>query len=113
LEGFHESLSSGLGDGTKVVDKLLLSHTNTSIDKGKGIVGLVGDDSDTEVRFLFDGVTSDRFVSDLVEGIGGVGDKFSQEDFLVGVESVDDETHQLLDISTESEGVLGHGEIDL
>jgi len=109
LKSFHESLSTGLSDGTEVVDKFLLGHTNTSILNGKGVVGLVGNDSDSEVGFLVDGVTSDGLVSDLVEGIRGVRNEFSKENFLVGVEGVDDETHQLLDISTESESVLGHG----
>ena len=33
----------------------------------------------------------DRVVSNLVEGVRGVGDKLSQEDLLVGVEGVDDQ----------------------
>jgi len=107
-ESLHESLGTRLGDGTEVVDKFLLGHTNTGIPDSEGVVGLVGDDSDTEVGFTFDTVASDGLVADLVESIRRVGDEFSEEDFLVGVEGVDDETHQLLDISTESEGVLGH-----
>ena len=40
-------------------------------------------------------------VADFVEGIGGVGDEFAEEDFLVGVEGVDDEGEELVDISRE------------
>jgi hypothetical protein len=108
LKSFHESLGTGLSDGTQVVDKFLLGHTDTSIFDGKGVISLIGDNSDSEVGFLVNGVTSDGLVSDLVKSIRGVGNKFSKENFLVGVESVDDKTHQLLDISTESESVLGH-----
>jgi hypothetical protein len=104
LKGFHEGFGSRLGDGTQVVDKFLLGHTNTGILDGKGIVNLVWDDSDSEVWFEVESASirvSDRDVSDFVQGIRSVGDQFSEEDFLVGVEGVDDETHQLLDISIE------------
>jgi hypothetical protein len=99
LKGFHEGLGTRLGDGTEVVDKFLLGHTDTSIFDDEEIVGSVGGDLDLEVRFVVDGVASDGLVSDLIEGIRGVGDKFSEEDLLVGIEGVDDEAHQLLDIS--------------
>ena len=72
---------------------------------GQGVVGLVWDDLDVEVwlslqlLWLGDGV-----VSDLIQGIGGVGNQFSKEDILVGVEGVDNQRHQLLDISIE--GIL-------
>lgn len=40
---------------------------------------------------------------DFVEGIGGVGDKFFEEDFFVGVDCVDDEGEKLRDFSLEFE----------
>jgi len=83
LKGFHEGLGSRLGDGTEVVDEFLLGHTDTGIFEDEEVVGSVGDDLDLEVRFVVDGVASDGFVSDLIEGIRGVGDEFSQEDLLV------------------------------
>jgi hypothetical protein len=85
LKGFHESLGTRLGDGTEVVDKFLLGHTDTSIFEDEEVIGSVGDDLDLEVRFVVDGVASDGLVSDLIEGIRGVGDKFSEEDLLVGI----------------------------
>lgn len=42
-------LCSGLGDGTKVVDKVSLGHTNTGIPDGEDLVLLVWGDSDEEV----------------------------------------------------------------
>jgi len=33
-KGFHEGLSTGFGDGTEVIDQLLLGHTNTGIPNG-------------------------------------------------------------------------------
>merc|ERR1712227_1117187 len=56
-----------------------------------------------ELLWLGDGA-----VSNLVESIRGVGNELSQEDLLVGVEGVDDQTHQLLDIGVERENFLRH-----
>ena len=55
-------------------------------------------------------------ISDLIEGVRGVGDELSEEDLLVGVEGVDDQTHQLGDLRLEGEGLsalllLGHFEV--
>ena len=41
-------------------------------------------------------------VPNLIEGIGGVGDQLAKEDFFVGVESVDDQAHQLSNLGLES-----------
>jgi hypothetical protein len=71
--------------------------------KDKGIVGSIRDDLNFEARFILDDFwISQRFISDLVKSIGSIGDQFSQENFLVGVEGVDDQTHELLNISIES-----------
>ena len=73
-KGLHECLGARLGDRTEVVDEVGLGHTDTGITDRQGLVGLVRDDADVEVLF---GVESRRvregLVSDLVEGIGGVG----------------------------------------
>ena len=47
-------------------------------------------------------------VMDLYQGVGGVRNQFSKEDILVGVEGVNDEGHQLLDISVESKYFFRH-----
>jgi hypothetical protein len=44
---------------------------------------------------------SERFVSNFVEGIRGIGDKFSEEDLFISIESIDDQAHKLLDVSIE------------
>jgi hypothetical protein len=110
-DGFHEGLGSGLGDGTEVTNEVGLGHTDTGILNGEGVVGLVGNNSDSEfgLRLELLGL-SDTLVSDLIKSIRRVGDQFSEEDLLVGVESVDDEGHQLLDISAESKDFFGHSE---
>ena len=41
---------------------------------------------------------------DLIQSIGGIGDQLPEENFFVGVECVDDQTHKLSNLSLESEG---------
>jgi hypothetical protein len=73
--------------------------------KSQGVVSLIRDDLNVEVGFFIDLSTfrvSDRFVSDFIESIRSIRNKFSKENFFVRIESVDDKTHQLLNISIES-----------
>jgi len=110
LHGFHEGSGSGLGDGSEVVDQVLLLHANTGVPDGEGVVGSVGNDLDSEVRLSLELLgLGDTLVSDLVEGVRGVGNELSQEDLLVRVESVDDERHQLLDVGRECKDFFTHG----
>jgi hypothetical protein len=48
-----------------------------------------------------------RLVADLVQGIAGVGDELAQKDLLVGVEGVDDQRQQLVDVALEAAAVKG------
>jgi hypothetical protein len=74
-----------------VVDQVRLGHTDTGIPDGEDLVLLVRGDSDVEVLVVSEqGGVGEGGETDLVEGIGGVGDQFTKEDFLVGVEGVDD-----------------------
>ena len=92
LESLHEGLGAGVGDGTEVVDEVGLGHTDTGIADGEGLVGLIGDDLDVEVLAGVElGGVGEGLVTDLVEGIGGVGNQLTKEDLLVLVEGVNDE----------------------
>ena len=126
--GKKTNLSSRLGDGTKVVNHISLGHANTGILDSQGLGLLVGDDVDAQ--FLA-GIELARvgqgLVADLVESIRGVRDKLSQENLLVGVESVcafgqclfrhskacrgvrtDDQVQELADLSLEAKALGGH-----
>lgn len=82
-------LGAGLGDGTKVVDEVGLSHTDTSVDDRQDFVLFVGNDADVEVLAgLQDGGVGEGRITDLVEGIRRVGDNLPEEDLLVRVEGV-------------------------
>jgi hypothetical protein len=105
LEHLHEGLGAGLGDSTQVVNELSLAHADTSVLDGQGVGGLVSGDLDLELGLRAElGGVREGLVADLVESIRRVGDKLTKEDLLVGVEGVDDEGHQLADISLQKEG---------
>mmetsp|Transcript_18346 Transcript_18346/g.42100 ORF Transcript_18346/g.42100 Transcript_18346/m.42100 type:complete len:310 (-) Transcript_18346:113-1042(-) len=108
-EGLHESLGSGFGNGSEVVDQVGLGHTNTGIFDGEGVVSLVGDELDLQFGIgIQDGGVRQGLVANLIQGIGGIGDQFTKENFLVGVKGVDNQRKELVDIS--GEGVaLGFG----
>ena len=109
-DSLHETSGSRFGNGTKVVNEITFGHTNTTILNGKSVVSFIWDDLDSKIWLSLELLwLSDGVVSDLVKSIRGVGNKLSQENFFVGVESVDDQRHQLLDIGVEREDFFGHG----
>lgn len=90
----------------RVLNTYSLSHTNTGITDGEGLGLLVGDDVNSEVLARLElARVREGLVSDLVESIGSVGDKFSEEDLLVRVDGVDDEGEKLRDLSLELESL--------
>jgi hypothetical protein len=106
----HESSGSGFGNGTEVVDEITFSHTDSRILDGKSVVGLIWDNLDVKIWLSLELLwLGDRVVSNLIKSIRGVGNKLSQENFFVGVESVDDQRHQLLDIGVKREDFFRHG----
>jgi hypothetical protein len=90
-----------------------LGHTNTGITDGQGLVLEIGDDVDAEILVGVElGGVREGLIANLVQSIGGVGDQLTKENFLVGVDGVNDQREQLRDLSLELES-LGHdgGEI--
>jgi hypothetical protein len=86
-----------------------LGHTNTGVLDSEGLVLLVGDDVDTEILAGLELTrVGEGLISDLVKGIGTVGNQLSQEDLLVGVDCVDDQGKKLRDLSLELEGFARH-----
>jgi len=111
LKGLHERLCSGLCNCSQVVNEISFGHADARIEDGDGLRLFVGDDLDEELLLGIElGRISEGLVADLVQGIGGVGDQLSEEDFFVGVEGVDDEGHQLGNLCLEGEGFsfFGH-----
>ena len=69
-ESLHESLGSGLGDGSEMIDQILLGHTDTAIFDRESVVRLVWDNIDAHLFLrVQDGRVGKRGVSDLVKSI--------------------------------------------
>ena len=49
-----------------------------------------------------------RFITQLVAGVRGVGDQLTHENLFVGVQRVGDEVQQLGYFGLEGQGLLGH-----
>lgn len=103
--------SARLGDGTQVVDEVVLGHANAAIPDVQDLVLLVEGDLDLKLGAITLAklvLVGQRDEADLVKGITGVGDKLPQEDVLVRVQRVDDDVHQPVHLCLESE-LLGVG----
>jgi hypothetical protein len=69
-EGLHESLGSGLGDGSEVVDQIGLGHTDTGITDAQDVVLAIRGDANVELLLRVElGGVGEGLVADLVEGI--------------------------------------------
>ena len=91
----------------KDIDDLKMDLTNSSVHDGQRLVGLVRSDLDVQVLACFQLLRLGQgLVADLVQGVGRVRNEFAQEDFLVAVEGVDDQAHQLRDFGLEGEGFI-------
>ena len=105
----HESLGTRFRDRPKIVHELVLCHSNARIVGRDGRIGLVRNNLDEEIRLGLDLFwIGDGLVPDPVEGIGRIQNQLSEKDFLIGVENVDDQAHQLLNVGIEGAG-LRHG----
>ena len=68
--GLSAYLRPGLGNCTKIVDKVSLGHTDTSITKGEDFVLLVGGDANKELLLGVEyGGVGEGGIADFVQGI--------------------------------------------
>jgi hypothetical protein len=78
-----------LGDGTKVIDHVSLGHADATIAEGEDLIVLVWSYADEELLLgIEDGGISEGGVANFVKSIGTIRDEFTEENFLVGVESI-------------------------
>ena len=117
-EGFEEGFGAGVGDGAEVFDQLLAGHPEAGVLDHQRLGLFIGRDGDLQRAVgVVDGFFGQLEVAKFLGRIGGVGNKFAHKDLLFGVERVDDDIQQLLDLSLEFErlgggrggGVGGHG----
>mmetsp|Transcript_8268 Transcript_8268/g.13101 ORF Transcript_8268/g.13101 Transcript_8268/m.13101 type:complete len:311 (+) Transcript_8268:417-1349(+) len=105
VNSFHERFSSRFCDGTKIVDQISFSHTDTSISDSQGICFCVWGN----FNFKISGCTETffvlkSFITNFIKSIRRVGDQFTKKNFFVTVESINDQTHQLINFCLESKG---------
>ena len=90
------------GDDAQVVLQLTFVHADAVVADGKGAVLLVDGQGDGKILplqahfFVRQGQ-----ITQLVDGVGGVGDDLTQEDLLVGVDGVDHQVQQPLGLRLE------------
>mmetsp|Transcript_17764 Transcript_17764/g.57462 ORF Transcript_17764/g.57462 Transcript_17764/m.57462 type:complete len:716 (-) Transcript_17764:251-2398(-) len=103
-ESLHEGLGAGAGDGAEIVDEISLGHADAGVLDGQGVVGLVGHNVDEQLGLGIElALVGQALEADLVERIGGVRDELAEEDLLVGVEGVDNQRQELVNLRLESE----------
>ena len=101
----HEVGGARLGDGAQVGDHIVAAHADAVVFEGNGLGFFVEADANFQRIAAFQQLRlGQRFEAQLVGGIRGVGDQFAQEDFLVGIQGVDHEVQQLLDLGLEAQG---------
>ncbi|OPZ22608.1 MAG: hypothetical protein BWZ10_00369 [candidate division BRC1 bacterium ADurb.BinA364] len=97
-----EFLGSGLGDRADVADHLVAAHADAVVRYGQGTGVLVDFDANMRVaRKRLEILVGERFEAQAVQGVGGVGNQFAQENFLVGIDRVDHQIEQLPGLGLE------------
>ena len=100
-----------MGDGAQVFHQFLARHADAEVLDGDGAGRVVGGEVDFERQVVVKGFLAGELqVAEFLEGVGGVGHQFAQEDFAIGVQGVDNEVEELADFGLE--GVpfrLAHG----
>ena len=103
----HELAGAGTGDGADVINDLLPVHADAVVGDGDGAGVLVETDPDVQIGIaLVQGAVGQGFKAQLVAGVGGVGNQFAEEDFLVGVQRMRDQAQQLLHLGLKTKGFL-------
>ena len=106
----HEVARATFGNRTQVVDGFLLRHADAVVADGQGFGAGVKAHAHLEfgVGFVQTGIV-ERFETQFVAGVGGVGNQFAQENFGVGIERMRDELEELGDFGLEGMGLFLHG----
>src|SRR5205085_11457959 len=95
LQAFEERAGAGAGDGTEIVDQLLAVHANAGIGNSQRRVFLVRRDADLWRRIANQVGVRNRLVTQLVAGVGGIGDQLAQKDVGLRIDGVNHQAQQL------------------
>ena len=108
----HELLGARARDGADVLDHVVAGHADAVVGDRQGAGDRVDVEPEVELTGLGQLALRQLLEPALVERVGAVRDQLAEEDVLVGVERVDHEVEQLLDLGLEVvtfEG-LAHGD---
>ena len=102
LHGLLEAQGAGLGNGAQVLFHLFPGHTDAVIGDGQGpVLRVPGDGNGELIPVDAHLVIGEGGVGQLVDGIGGIGDDFPEEDLPVGIDGVDHQVQQTLGLGFE------------
>ena len=97
-----ELVGAGLGDNAQVVFGLLQSHADAVVAHGDGTLVFIHKDVDLVVfPAEAHAVVGQGQVTELVDGVGRVGDDLPEEDLLIGVNGIDHQVEQTLAFGLE------------
>ena len=86
-------------------DHVVAVHADAVILEGNGPGILVEAEADLQVGAALEQLRlGQRFETQLVGGIGGIGNQLAKEDFLVGIQRMDHQMKQLLHFGLEAQG---------
>ena len=89
-------------DCSQVADEFILCHADSVVGNSDGVGFLISGDVDFQSQVgISDSFLSELQVAQFFKGINGIGNQFTDKNFLVRVERVDDDVQQLLDFSLE------------
>ena len=101
----QKSGRSRVRDRAQLLDDLLTAHPDAAVADGQHPLVGIHRHGDLQIGLRLQQLGRlERLESQLVIGIGGVGDELPEENLLVAVKRVDHEVEQLLHLSLEAEG---------
>ncbi len=99
----QEGLGAGAGDGAKPAGEVFAGHANAVVREGQRLGVGIDRDLDRERRAVLDQFRlGDRFVAQLLAGVGGVGDELADENLPVGIDRMDHEMQQARNVGLEA-----------
>ena len=110
LQLFEEGLGPGLGDSAEVIHQILFIHAQAVVGNGQRMAVSIGRQVDFKARVPFEEIAVGQgLIMEFIDRIGGVGNQFPQEDFVICINRVDHEVQQLLRFSLKFMGFFCHG----
>ena len=101
----RKARGAGAGDGAERVDEVLAAHADAVVGEGQRLVLGVDGDGDGERPAALDQFgLGDRFVAQLLAGVGGVGDEFANENVAVRIDRMHHQVQQPRNVGFETLG---------